>query len=313
MTLNRRSCLRLTAALAASRLAVAPLGGLKSAAASIWGAENPIATNTYPWSTFARRKGHELTLHTDELLSQVASAGMDGYEPIIENAGEFEGLSERLNAHGLKMKSLYVNSTLHDPARADQSVAQVLRVADAAKQVGTEIIVTNPSPIRWGGPEDKSDDELRFQAKTLDALGEQLADRGLVLAYHNHDAELRQGGREFHHMLTATDPENVKLCFDAHWIYRGCGDSEVAVFDALQHYHPRIVELHLRQSTTGIWREAFAPKGDIDYIRLFHYLADRKIRPHLVLEQAVEAESPEELGVVEAHRLGRANLSHALA
>jgi len=48
----------------------------------------------------------------------------------------------------------------------------------------------------------------------------------------NRDAELRQGGREFHHMLTATNPDDVKLCLDAHWIYRGCGDSQVAVFDA---------------------------------------------------------------------------------
>jgi len=33
-------------------------------------------------------------------------------------------------------------------------------------------------------------------------------------------------------MLTATNPDDVKLCLDAHWIYRGCGDSQVAVFDA---------------------------------------------------------------------------------
>ena len=31
--------------------------------------------------------------------------------------------------------------------------------------------------------------------------------------------------------------------------------------------------------------------GDIDYIRLFDYLAERNITPHFVLEQAVEAKS----------------------
>lgn len=105
-------------------------------------------------------------------------------------------------------------------------------------------------------------------------------------------------------MLTATDSENVKLCLDSHWIFRGCGDSEVAVFDALAHYHPRIVELHLRQSQQGIRTEAFAMTGDVDYVRLFANLKDRGISPHLVLEQAVEERSPRQLSVTEAHRRG---------
>ena len=103
-------------------------------------------------------------------------------------------------------------------------------------------------------------------------------------------------------MLTATDPANVKFCLDAHWVFRGCGDSEVAVFDALAHYHQRIVELHLRQSVDGVWTEAFSMEGDIDYARLFSYLTDKGITPHLVLEQAVEAKSPKRLSAVEAHQ-----------
>ena len=134
-----------------------------------------------------------------------------------------------------------------------------------------------------------------------------------VLAYHNHDAELRQGGREFHHMLTATDAANVKFCLDAHWVFRGCGDSEVAVFDALTHYHERIVELHLRQSVGGVWTEAFSMEGDIDYARLFSYLTDKGITPHLVLEQSVEVKSPKRLSAVEAHQQGRASLIRALS
>ena len=127
---------------------------------------------------------------------------------------------------------------------------------------------------------------------------------GMTLAYHNHDAELRQGGREFHHMLTATDPKNVKLCLDAHWIFRGCGDSALALWDALTHYHDRVVELHLRQSIEGVWTESFAMTGDIDYGRLFQFLRDRDVAFHIVLEQAVEGRSPHTLTAVEAHRLG---------
>lgn len=267
-----------------------------------------IATNTYPWLTFARRANEAFRPHADRLLNQIAATGIHGYEPIIESEVEFDGLAKRLETHGLHMKSIYVNSTLHDERLAKKSVSQVIAIARLAKGLGTQIVVTNPAPIRWGGPEDKTDDQLRFQAKTLNQLGAELLKLGVTLAYHNHDAELRQGGREFHHMLTATDSTNVKLCLDAHWIFRGCGDSEVAVFDALAHYHHRIVELHLRQSRAGTWTESFDMNGDINYVALFEYLKARQITPHLVLEQAVEEDSPKKLSVVDAHRISRQNL-----
>lgn len=272
-----------------------------------------IATNTYPWSTFARRDGKTLELHTDHLLGQIASTGITGYEPIINQPVEFDGLKERLAKHGLEMRSLYVNSLLHDQAKSEASIEQVLAIAARARDLGTTIIVTNPSPIRWGGSEDKTDQQLRHQAKSLDRLGESLKKLGITLAYHNHDSELRQGAREFHHMLTATNSEHVKFCLDAHWIYRGCGNSQVALFDAVEHYADRIVELHLRQSQDGVWTETFALEGDIDYRRLFDVLRRREIQAHLVLEQAVEAGSPSMLDAVAAHRTGNANLRKLLS
>ena len=73
----------------------------------------------------------------------------------------------------------------------------------------------------------------------------------------------------------------------------------MALFDAVAHYHTRIVELHLRQSTGGIWTEAFSMEGDIDSPRLFEQLETWKLKPHLVLEQAVEEKSPDMLSAVE--------------
>ncbi len=271
-----------------------------------------IATNTYPWSTFARREQVPYTRHSEALLKRIASTGINGYEPIIESPTELQGLASRLATHGLEMRSIYVNSSLHDSTQSARSIDSVLAICNELAAFGTKIVVTNPSPIRWGGPEDKDDQQLAHQAESLDALGSQLRKLGLTLAYHNHDAELRQGAREFHHMLTATSSENVKFCLDSHWIFRGCGDSQIALFDAVEHYQDRIVELHLRQSFQGIWTEAFSMKGDIDYSRLFRHLRDADIQPHLVLEQAVEDGSPDKLGATQAHRQGRQKLLRAI-
>ena len=131
---------------------------------------------------------------------------------------------------------------------------------------------------------------------------------GLILAYHNHDIELRNAAREFHHMMVGTDPANVTLCLDAHWVYRGAGNSQVALFDVLELYGPRVSELHLRQSQNDIWTEAFGP-GDIDYERLAGHLLKIGIKPLLVLEQAVENGSPNTMKAVEAFRSGTGALA----
>lgn len=306
-TISRRQFLTVVSATTAVA-AILPRAHAAPAAAGLH-----VATNTYPWGTFAKREGKGFTLHTGEALAAIASSGIAGYEPAVKSPAEFDGLAARLQAHGLEMRSLYVNSVLHEEAQAKQSLAEVLAVARRAVEIGTKIIVTNPSPIRWGGPENKTDAQLRTQARALDTLGAELRALGVTLAYHNHDIELRHGGREFHHMLTATDPQNVKLCLDAHWVYRGCGNSEVALFDAVEHYAARIVELHLRQSREGVWTEVFTAEGDIDYRRLKAWLQRKRLSPLLVLEQAVEKGSPNTLNGIEAHRRSAANTRELFA
>lgn len=283
--------------------------GVAAAAASLpssFGNPSPampeLACNVYPWMTFFRRAGRDLETEMPAALAELASIGFTSFEPILHDRGTVDMLAELLPQHGLKMVSAYMNSELHTAKKAGASVDHVLEVAAYAKaKLGTHILVTNPSPIRWGGPENKDDGEIKIQAQALDRLGAGLRAEGVTLAYHNHDSELRLGAREFHHMLVATDPANVKFCLDSHWVFRGCGDSEVALFDAVELYADRIVELHLRQSTDGVWDEAFSAEGDINYRRLFDTLSDRGISPLLVMEQAVEDNSPNQHDAVSAH------------
>ena len=141
-----------------------------------------IATNTYPWSTFARREKTPYNRHTDSLLQKIASTGLQGYEPIIGSPSEFNGLAAKLKNHGLKMRSIYVNSSLHESSQSERSIEAVLEICSNLEPFGTQIIVTNPSPIRWGGSENKSDDQLKHQAKALDSLGARLRNLGLTLA-----------------------------------------------------------------------------------------------------------------------------------
>ena len=260
-----------------------------------------LACNQYPWLVFYQRENRNFNEELDSGLGELAASGMDGYEPLVNNPQEIDHLGPLLKKHGLEMRSLYVNSTLHDRQKADQSIDSVLAIAEKAKTIGTKIIVTNPSPIQWGGPQNKDDSQLKVQAASMEKLGRQLKAMGLTLSYHNHDIELRNAAREFHHMMVGTDPAYVTLCLDAHWVYRGAGNSAVALFDVLKLYGSRITELHLRQSKDNIWSETFED-GDINYRRLAKYLLDINVLPHIVLEQAVEKGTPNTMKTIEAFR-----------
>jgi len=260
-----------------------------------------LACNQYPWTVFYARDNRNFNQELDKGLSEVAASRFDGYEPLANNPQELDRLGPLLKKHGLEMRSLYVNSVLHERNEAQKSIESVLAIAGKAKELGTKIIVTNPSPIRWGGPENKDDAQLKVQAAAIEKLGRQLKAMGLTLTYHNHDIELRNAAREFHHMMVGTDPEYVTLCLDAHWIYRGAGNSSVALFDALKLYGPRITELHLRQSKNNIWTETMCD-GDIDYSALAKHLLDIGVRPHIVMEQAVETGTPKTMPTIEAFR-----------
>lgn len=297
MIQNRRTFLGSLASLTAASF----LTGSDAWANAVSAESLHFASNEYSWVTFYERQGRNWFTDLDASLREFAKSGIAGYEPSIKSTKELDVLAPLLRKHNLEMRSIYVGCTLHTEQEAAQSLEQVKAIAAAASPLGIKIIVTNPSPIRWGGTEAKTDAELELQASYLNRMGAALREQGIILAYHNHDMEMRNAAREFHHMMAATNPENVLLCLEAHWLYRGAGNSQVALFDILGLYGSRIAEVHLRQSRGGIWAETFG-EGDIDYKRLAKELLALKLRPHLVLEQCVEKQTPNTMDAVAAHQ-----------
>ncbi len=297
MPSNRRHFLQSTLGLAAS-LNLPDAGAEKKPKLPF-----PISCNQYSWFTFFRRDGRDWKADLDVSIGEYVKSGFQAFEPSFESVEEVEKLAPVVKKYGVVVPSLYVNSVLHDADEAKKSLGKALDIAKSAKKLlGTKIVVTNPSPLNWNGPELKSDPQLVEQAKNLDFLGQELRKLGMTLSYHTHDMEMRAGAREFHHMMQNTDPANVTFCMDVHWIYRGSGNSQLAVFDVLKLYGKRITEMHIRQSKDGIWTEVFEEKGDIDYGRLANELNKMGIRPHIVMEQCLEKQSPDNHNAIDAHR-----------
>jgi sugar phosphate isomerase/epimerase len=71
--------------------------------------------------------------------------------------------------------------------------------------------------------------------------------RGLKLAYHNHDQEFSNSAWEFHGLLRLTDPNLIGFLLDAGHAFQGGAD--VPAF--LEENHRRIIGLHLRDYRDG--------------------------------------------------------------
>lgn len=91
----------------------------------------------------------------------------------------------------------------------------------------------------------RTPDDWRKVCRTLAASGRVLRDRGLTLAYHNHDFEFApypDGTTPFGLMVTQTDPGDLKLELDVYWAARAGLDP----VRTLEERRDRIVLVHLK-------------------------------------------------------------------
>jgi inosose dehydratase len=263
----------------------------------------PISCSEYDWFTFYKRDGKNWGEDPDACLAEFSDSKIPGLELSLKHPYQLKKLIPYLKKYQIQLPSVYIGSSMHEESDAKKSSETILEIAEIAKSLGTEIIVTNPNPIQGGSDQLKNDQQLSCQSTHLEYLGKSLRKLGIKLAYHTHDVELKAGAREFHHVLQNTSAESLSFCMDVHWIYRGSGNSQLAVFDTLKMYGDRIISFHLRQSKNGIWTETFEADGDIDYVRFANEVKRMGINAHLVIEQCLEEQTVRKLDVVEAHKI----------
>ncbi|MCH5374819.1 MAG: sugar phosphate isomerase/epimerase, partial [Planctomycetes bacterium] len=226
-TTSRRRFLQTAAATAL----VAPLADRLARAAD---SRLHVACNQFCWINMYGREKKNFNADLDAGFAEVKRSGMDGVEAMLGSPAAAEQIVPLLKKHGLGMRSFYTGATLHDPAATESSIDQVVATAAKAKElIDVQIVVVNPTPL---GGEGKSDEQLKTQAAAMSRLGERLAALGTELSYHFHAPAWRSNGREFHHVMTHTDPKFVYLCLDTHWVYRGSGNDVQRVYDVVDRY-----------------------------------------------------------------------------
>lgn len=269
-----------------------------------------IATQDYGWTQHALRAGFAWPEATDWAMAQAAAAGFTAWEPLLGTPEDASRVGDLGRALGLALRSIFLTGVLHEPALAKQTRARFRTVAAVAAGYGCKQAMVYPSARP--GQAAKSDTELVLQAEQLGLLARDLRLLGVQLCYHPEEVEMRLAAREFHHMLLATNPTEVALCLDPDAIWRGAGQSHLALMDTLTMHGSRTAALHLRQSQGGTWNEVLGP-GDLDYPAILATLDELGARPALILELALEKETEVTLDPLAAHAASLSYIRQGLA
>jgi inosose dehydratase len=249
---------------------------------AVAGADAPgalVGSQLYGWGQYYQREGKQMGEHLGEVLSALRDAGYDYAEGNLGGADANEKFATQLKEKGMKPVSLYSGGAFHDAATAEARAKDLVAKAKSAKEAGFGTINCNPDSIG----RDKSDEELATQAKWLGVIGAELAKNGVKLGIHNHTPEMRNGAKEFHNNLRATDAAAVGFCYDVHWVFRG----GVMPAETLAAYGQRIVSWHLRQSREKIWWEDM-DSGDVDYPAIAAVAKEQALAPFYTVELAIE-------------------------
>ncbi len=240
-----------------------------------------LSVEAYIFQQYAQRQQKKLVDVLPEVIPMAKSAGFEN----IELNGEFfapallEQTLQLVRANWLSMPSVYSGGGMHEPALADETIKQALKVAAFCKPFGCTAVVCNANPK--GPGVEKTDAELAFQAQAFDRMGRELANNGFELRVHNHTPEMLSGAREWRSTLQKTDPKLVSLCLDLDWVHQGDQDP----LGLLKEAGGRVHEIHVRNSRNKLWLEAFEP-GDVDYRATAEYLSASHFVPLIVVELA---------------------------
>jgi inosose dehydratase len=296
---TRRDFIRNVSAALCAGAVMTQRGALaQGTSASSTATKAPVGSNIYGWSQYYQRDGKDVNQHLDEVISALHEAGYDYLEGFVDANHPENNLrfADQLRAKGLRPVCLYTGGHLHEADKVQEVLRTLLDAAAVCQKAGFTLIDCNPDPIG----REKTDDELKTQAKALNELGKGLKDLGIKLGVHNHMPEMANHARELHSNFSQTDPALVGLCYDVHWVFRG----GIQPADCLKQYGDRVVSWHLRQSRAGIWWEDL-DTGDIDYQAIANFAKEHHSVAPLTVELALENGTKITRSAVDNHRLSR--------
>ncbi len=248
-----------------------------------------IGIQTRPWGPEKNRAA------LAEILDEIKAAGYDGFEIGAQHLDitRPEILQELAASRGLLVAGIHVGGEIYNPESVRAAMANLEQIIAYAAAVGAPFL-----PYSGRAKENKTAEELGYQAENLERLGRLCQARGLKLCYHNHYWEIEANAAELRHICRHTDPGLVWLCLDVGWVQRA-GGSPVAMAGE---FLDRVGYFHLKDTTADEWLEV--GQGDVDFEGLFNLIGGR-YDGWLVVEQDETRRAPAESARMSREELKR--------
>lgn len=220
------------------------------------GGRPKLAVQTYVWTQEFAASKIPLQEGMPRLFAETRAAGFTRIElmPAFFEPETSSLTAELLKKHGMEVPIVYSGARLHD-VTAGSSIERVVKLARASRELGCGLMNVNPDPKPR--QELKTEDELKKQARGVEQLRAELKREGMGLALHHHSPEMKDGAREWYHLLRTT---KANLCIDVDWAFQG-GQEAVTLLKAGGR---RVVSLHVRNARQGVWTQSL-DEGDYDY------------------------------------------------
>ena len=195
----------------------------------------------------------ELSRDFDGTLSRVAALGF--------REMEFAGYFER---NAAEVRKALDDNGLNSPAAHIQMAAvrsDLQREIDFAAEVGQRYIVV---PII--ADSERSTDDYKRHAETLNHAGEMTRAAGIKMAYHNHGFEFERTGNRAHYdiLLEETEPDLVDFELDLYWI----ANAGVDPMTYLVNHPGRFSMLHVKDRDQ-FGRMTSVGSGTINFAKIF--------------------------------------------
>jgi sugar phosphate isomerase/epimerase len=266
---------------------------------------DPIPVAAHPWVYAARRAGYDILPIIEDIIADMAYAGLDGIE-LMHTALTQDGAVERIAAaserEGLPVVGSSFGGAMWDAAQAEAVIQSAYVVTWRLKALGGKTLGVSVG----NAPAPKTPEQFDVQAKVLREIDSMCSVAGIQMNLHNHTYEVENGEYDLRGTLSRF-PE-AKLGPDLNWLTRAGADPVAFI----RSYGRRIVFLHLRDAAAdGRWVEGLGD-GATDFAAIAGALREVRFQGIACIELAWEGDFQPTRPLRETLKLSREHIRNTM-
>jgi len=214
-------------------------------------------------------------------VSELGFAGLELFDWQISGLESQSLLGPFVDKYKLPLIASYTNVNLTDPSQRAATIAAAVNVGTIMKKYGGKTIVVGPSG-RVGGASYNFGEHKQNIVATLNELGKQITDIGLIAALHQHTGTAVETRDETYATMEAVDTRYMKFGPDIGQLQKG-GVDPVAVVKA---FLPVVQHMHFKDWVGGPTMAGYCPLGlgKVNLVAILDLMEGRKIDGMIMVE-----------------------------